>query len=224
MDVKPATETPMGETLLHDKSEMATDTPGHERISEKRWEVAQLAEREQHIMDSIEGAIHYGRAYHHYFRFVGLGHDLHGLNVIEIGPADFPALQTCINYNGIIVEPMPSEHLKRFCEENGVTLITEAWEDVQCLPDKNTNQVREIWLFNVMQHVKDPVVFIDKCKNCADRIRFFEPIDQPITAYHPHTYTLADYHAFFGECVNLYNGKSVEGFHEADCAYGIWHK
>lgn len=208
------------------KSDMAIDTPGCEPISMKRWHVAQAAEREQHKMGHAEGILHYGKAYQHYFRFVGLGHNLHGLNVIEIGPADFPALQTCENFNGVIIEPMASEHLEQICREKGITLIKMPFESVE-FAEKKDNGIREIWLFNVMQHVIDPGAFIEKCKAVADRIRYFEPINQPITAYHPHTYTLKDYIDYFGDCdnvVNLYAGKSVPGFHEADCAYGCWVK
>jgi len=198
------------------------DTPGNKPITMARWEKAQRAEREQHKLGYIEGVLHYAKAYKHYFRFVGLGNDLHGLNVIEIGPADFPALQHCVNFNGVIVEPMPSEPLLAICKEKGITLVTEPFEFTGL--NNDTSGIVEVWLFNVMQHVINPALFIEKAKTIANRIRFFEPINQPITEYHPHTYTLEDYQNWFGQSVNLYAGGSVEGFHEADCVYGCWIK
>lgn len=204
--------------------EAEKDTPGCEPIGRLRWGIAQAAEREQHTLGYIEGALHYGKAYKHYFHFVGLGNDLHGLNVIEIGPADFPALQHCSNFNGVIIEPMPSEHLAQICKEKGITLVDMPFEDVDETRFQGAPGVVEVWLFNVMQHVIDPAAFIAKVKLVADRVRFFEPINEPITAYHPHTYTLEDFQNWFGGSVNLYAGGSVEGFHEADCAYGCWIK
>ncbi len=193
-------------------------------ISQERWEQAQKAEREQHTMGAIEGAIHYGNSYKHYFKYLGLGFNLHGLNVIEVGPADFPALACCENYErAIIIEPMPSEILLNTCQERGFQLFTEAFEKALTHIDK-IEGFTEVWLLNVMQHVLDPEVFINTAKQFGGRIRFFEPIDQPITDYHPHTYGLKDYQRWFGDCVNLYTGGEVEGFHQADCAYGIWIK
>lgn len=194
-------------------------------ISMQRWERAQKAEREQHTMSYMEGLLHYSASYKNYFRFVGLGNNLHGLHVIEIGPADFPALNECVN-GGLmmIVEPMPSDHLKKICNEKGITLFTEPFEFCENWGKPKDGGAVEIWLFNVMQHIIDPDKFIDRAKNTADRIRFFEPIDQPITEYHPHTYALADYQKYFGDCVQLYAGGTTPGFHEADCAYGVWIK
>jgi hypothetical protein len=187
------------------------------KITKKRWQDAQKAERKMHTFQEAEGIEHYHSTYRHYFRFVQLGFDLGGLSVIEIGPADFPALRHCKNYSGIIIEPMPSEILKKFCDSAGVQLITEPLEEIADLPE-----VTEIWLFNVMQHIIDPDKFVQKCKEVAKRIRFFEPINYPVSEYHPHTYTEEDFKGWFGDCVQAYKGGSVQGFHEADCVYGVF--
>lgn len=189
----------------------------------ERWKEAQIAERAQHTLNYMEGLLHYSNSYKHYFRFVGLGNDLGGLNVIEVGPADFPALNECSGDGvRIIVEPMPSEHLERICKEKGIELVNIPFEDIK--EWKIPEGTIEVWLFNVMQHIIDPDKFIEQAKSIADRIRFFEPIDQPINEYHPHTYTLAEYQKYFGDCVQLYAGGNIPGFHEADCAYGVWVK
>lgn len=187
------------------------------KITKKRWQEAQTAERTMHTFEEAEGIAYYKKTYQHYFRFVQLGFDLGGLSVIEVGPADFPALRHCKNYNGVIVEPMPSELLKKFCDESGVWLIRKPIEEITTLPEAT-----EVWLFNVMQHIIDPDGFIDKCKQMGQRIRFFEPINYPTCEYHPHTYTLDDFKGWFGECVQEYKGGSVPGFHEADCVYGVF--
>lgn len=192
-------------------------------ISMERWQQAQTAERGFHTMNYTEGLLHYAASYKNYFHYVGLGNHLHGLHVIEVGPADFPALsQVTGEGKAIIVEPMPSENLERICKERGIVLINAPFEEIEEweIPEGTI----EVWLFNVMQHIIDPDKFIEKAKSIADRIRFFEPIDQPITDYHPHTYSLTDYQNYFGDCVQLYTGGNIPGFHEADCAYGVWIK
>jgi len=113
--------------------------------------------------------------------------------------------------------------LQRICKEKGIEIITRAFEHLDLSGPKPEGTI-EVWLFNVMQHIIDPEKFIEQAKTIADRIRFFEPIDQPVTEYHPHTYTLTDYQNYFGDCVQLFAGNSVPGFHEADCAYGVWVK
>jgi hypothetical protein len=202
---------------------MDDQQPG-KAISMERWQQAQVAERAQHTMSYMEGLLHYSKSYKHYFHFVGLGNDLGGLNVIEVGPADFPALNECRGEGKLfVVEPLPSEILERICKEKGIMLVTRAFEHLDFSTGKPEGTI-EVWLFNVMQHIIDPDKFIDQAKSIADRIRFFEPIDQPITEYHPHTYALADYQKYFGDVVQLYAGGTTPGFHEADCAYGVWIK
>jgi hypothetical protein len=198
------------------------EQPG-KAISVERWQQAQKAEREQHTLNYMEGLLHYAASYKNYFHYVSLGNDIGNLHVIEVGPADFPALNECKGEGKLtIVEPMPSEHLEKICREKGITLITTPFEDIEIweIPEGTI----EVWLFNVMQHIIDPDKFIERAKAIADRIRFFEPIDQAITEYHPHTYSLKDYQKYFGDCVQLYAGGNIPGFHEADCAYGVWVK
>lgn len=192
-----------------------------------KWLAAQKAEREQHKFGYVDGILHYAESYTNYFHFVGLGKDLQGLSIIEVGPADFPALNYCKNWaQAWVVEPMISSTLGKICKERGIGVVLLPFED---LPDDNFtpskgNSLTEVWLFNVLQHVADPEAFIKKAKVIADRIRFFEPINQPVTTYHLHEFSIQDYQSWFGECVQLYAGGSVKGFHEADCAYGVWVK
>lgn len=192
-------------------------------ISMERWQQAQKAERGFHNLSHAEGLVHYGMSYNHYFHFVGLGRDLHGLNVIEVGPADFPALNYCTNFgNAVVVEPMPSEILEQICKERGIVLMDHPFETLA--PGSAGEGLTEVWLFNVMQHIIDPDKFIEVAKGCADRIRFFEPIDRAVELHHPHRYSLKDFQNWFGDSVQLYIGGKIEGFHEADCAYGVWIK
>lgn len=201
-------------------------------ISLERWKEAQAAERSIHDRDTQNNPEHYAWIYEQYFRYVGLGKNLEGLHIVEIGPADNPALAICSNYEkSIVVEPMPSAKLEEFLKSRGslILLINSPLEHIDDLSIDNMRfdmpYTKEVWLFNVMQHIIDPDVFVQKCKLLADRIRFFEPINYPTDVHHPHTYTIEDFNNWFGiEVTKFYQGGSLPYFHTADCAYGVWIK
>jgi hypothetical protein len=202
---------------------------GDALIEETPWQKAQLAERKMHNFGYAEGFVHYAQTYMNYFRFVGLGKDLHKLIVIEVGPADFPALAYCHNWKeAYCVEPMPSEHLERICKEKGIILYSSPFETlVSFNTEKEFEDHKvEVWFFNLLQHVEKPELIVQFAKSFADRIRFFEPINEPVTEYHLHKFDIKDYIEWFGDgcTVNLYAGGSVKNFHTADCAYGVWVK
>lgn len=185
-------------------------------ITWERWQEAQGAERSLHKMGFNEGIGHYYWTYRNYFRYLHINPEQHGKRIIEIGPADFPALMFCAAYTGTVVEPMPSEYLTEICSRCGIERITDTVETIT-LPKSD-----EVWLFNVMQHVKDPEIFIFSCKENTSVIRFFEPINQPICTHHPHTFTKEDFERWYGE-VSMYTDR-LPGFFDADCVYGIWRK
>ena len=182
------------------------------RITEQRWKEAQIAERICHKFDRKHGENHYKNTYLNYFQYL----DIKDSNafIIEIGCADFPALQWVKFGKGTFIEPMPSIILKDIAKELGCDIIAEPVEQID-IP-----KCDEIWLLNVMQHVIDPDLFISKCKESAKLIRYFEPIDWPIEIYHPHTFTFDWYKSHFSDA-KLYKGDKPN-FHEAKCAYGIW--
>jgi hypothetical protein len=193
------------------------------KITTKRWDEAQKAERECHDRfiekAGIEGVkARYNEGYASYFRYLGLTPDQSGKTITEIGCADFPALQLCDVEKGYLVEPLPSTILEEVVENNdSLELIQSKVEDID-LPKSD-----EIWLLNVLQHVLDPDLFIKKCKKATKVIRFFEPIDWPIEIYHPHTFTEEDFRGWFGGSVVRYEG-TEPNFHQAHCAYGVWTK
>lgn len=193
----------------------------NKRITEERWNEAQQAERVCHDnflnKAGVEGVrSHYERTYGKYFKYLGIEKNQQNKTIIEIGCADFPALEHCENVKGILIEPLPSELLTSLVMFRPDLYLIQAKVEETNLPEAD-----EVWLLNVMQHVLDPDLFIQKCKESAKVIRFFEPIDWPIEIYHPHTFDLDWYKSHFGESVNLYTGEDRE-FHSANCAYGVW--
>lgn len=184
-------------------------------ISKDRWLQAQAAERACHALSFNEGFTHYAKAYANIFRYLGMETNQHDKTIIELGPADFPALAYCQNYRGIVVEPMPCDHLSLICETRNIEILTAPVEEID-LPS-----VDEAWLFNLLQHVIDPELLISKCKEVAKAIRFFEPVDYGTCEYHPHTFSQQDFERWFGGCVKRYTDR-VDGFFDADCVYGTW--
>ena len=195
----------------------------------ERWKEAQQAEKAAHEADPNNNAAHYAETYKIYMKYVGLGTDLHGLHVIEIGPGHYPALQICTNYDqSMIIEPMFSKSVNDFVHGKDIILEPIGLEHInpEYLAAMLTGMpgTKEVWLFNVLQHVIDPDLFVKRCKYMADRIRFFEPINVPTSAHHPHTFTGDDYINWFGVETKFYKGGTEPGFHTADCAYGVWIK
>lgn len=185
-------------------------------ITKERWQDAQIFEIGFHKYDMDEGLRIYGLSYSNHFKYLEIPEDLQGGKIIEIGCAGFPALYFRKNYKGVVIEPLEIETLGIICKEKGIERIKAAVEDID-LPDCD-----EIWLFNVMQHIIDPELFVLKCKESAKVIKYFEPIDYPVCEYHPHTFSMDDFTRWFGG-PKLYND-FVPHFHDAECAYGIWKK
>lgn len=186
------------------------------KVTIETWQKAQEAERRFHHEDFETGKIHYDSSYKQYFQFLNINNNLKGKNIVEIGPADFPALGYCFNLGTEckIIEPMPSEHLKRF----GINICTDLAENAIYESD-------EVWLFNVLQHVIDPYKIVERAKKQSKVIRFFEPINYGINECHPWNLTMSMFIEWFGECVKYYdfNNEAVN-FHTWECAYGIWRK
>lgn len=187
-------------------------------ITKERWQEAQIAEAGYHA-NAQATAEHYRRSYETYFRYLGMSFDQEGKIIIEIGPADYPALSYCENVGqAVIIEPLVTETLKARIARPDFLLIARPLEDMS---DLALPHGAECWLLNVMQHIQDPELFVEKCKQIAPVIRFFEPIDFGISDCHPHTYSIDDFIRWFGHA-ERYKGGSDEGFHTADCAYGTW--
>lgn len=192
-------------------------------VSYERWQKAQEAERSLHTKSLEEGLHHYHIAYGHNFRYLGIDPEQIQNGICEIGCADFPALRFCnIGYACCIIEPMASDYLNELCNDRKIKLITERFEylDEKIIPYNNSS---EIWIFNVLQHVGNPELFIQLAKR-AKTIRYFEPIDTEITDYHPHSFTQDDFERWFPGVNKHYNETTNECFHNGPCCYGVYNR
>lgn len=188
-------------------------------ISQERWEQAQEGEKLHHNNQDLNYLYnHYGAAYEYYFKYLNIDKDLNGKSIIEIGPAKFASLLYCTNYEkSYIVEPSIYDDVKGYYENKNLVFIHDLYESC------DSPTVDEIWLFNLMQHVKNPDALIEKAKAHSKIIRFFEPIDLPTNLEHPFSFSEDDYKQYFGDCVKIYTSIGERPFHEAKCAYGVYH-
>jgi hypothetical protein len=189
-----------------------------EPISKREWDKAQKFERALHTKSLEEGIHHYRIAYDHNFRFLDIDPYLLQQDIIEIGPADFPAIRYLSHNNCTIIEPMPSPLLEDFCTKNSIALFKGKFETyIGSLEDK------EIWMFNVLQHTQDPEWVIMQAKK-ARIVRYFEPINTDITPYHPHSFSVDDFDRWFPRINQYYNESHNQCFHDGPCCYGIYYR
>lgn len=192
-----------------------------QQITKARWEQAQQGEKAFHEMEPVEMSYaHYETAYQHYFNRLDINQDLAGKSVIEIGPGRISGLLFCENYSkSYILEPTIYNGIDHLYAGKNLEIVRELAEDW------SFPRVDEIWILNLMQHVKDPDLLINKCKTAAHTIRFFEPVDLPTDNEHPFSFSMDDFVGYFGQCVKEYPAnQGITGFHGARCAYGVWQK
>ncbi len=185
----------------------------------EKWRRAQEEERKYHGGTLEDGVKAYKHTYAEYFRYTDTTSDQTRKSIIEIGCADVPGLYYCQGFvPSYIIEPMPSDILRILTKDLPIAIITAPAEDV-VFPE-----VDEVWIYNVLQHVIDPDVIINKAKEAAKVIRFFEPVNDGIDVCHLHTFTMDYFKGHFGDSAKYYEDHKgrVQGFHEHEGCYGVW--
>lgn len=182
-----------------------------EPISQARWQEAQAAELAVVSYD-IEGS---RRSAGHIFDYLGMEFDQWGKAIAEVGCGPYPATLFCEHVLPFLYEPLWFPELKNATRDPCVRWYQQPFEDAPVI------EVEECWLFNCLQHVRDPEAVVAKAKDTAPVIRFFEPVDYPTCIYHPHTFTEQDFIRWFGDSVKRYTDR-LPGFFDGDCCYGTW--
>lgn len=195
-------------------------------VKPEKWLTAQLAERKQHTYSYEEGFPHYRDSYKQYFDFTGASFSPRHKIIVEIGPADFPALSYCSGYwKGIVVEPMPSAMLKTWAhDKTDIEIYAFPMEYFPAEILAKDHRIIEVWLFNVLQHVIDPEIVIAHCKKIANVIRFFEPINCGTDECHLWNLTMEMFNRWFGQVQHYPTSPNAINFHTHECAYGSWYK
>ena len=181
-------------------------------VTDERWRRAQEAEKAFELEADLSWARSRDSALFHYLQ---IDRDQQGRRIVEIGCGPVPVVAACENVKAWLVEPLRYKSLQDIAASRGFALF-----DVQA--EVLSFQGRdEAWLFNTLQHVRDPEVIVANCKQLPI-VRFFEPIDYPVSEHHPHSFSLADFRRWFGDCVKEYGEPYRPGFHDGPCAYGVW--
>jgi len=182
--------------------------------TKERWERAQIAEAQYHTEQTEDHL----RSTRTIFAYLGMDVNQKGKSIAEVGCGPYPSVLYCSYSLAVLYEPLGYDALRvAAVDKEGVVWFQQAFEDVIRPPHTD-----ELWLFNCLQHVRDPEKVVEKAKETSRVIRFFEPIDFGTSEPHPHTFSIDDFTRWFGQA-NRYKGGSAEGFHTADCAYGSWY-
>ena len=124
-------------------------------------------------------------------------YNLRGRSVLDLGGGPASLLLRCQNRGrGTVVDPAhwPDWVYGRY-RAAGIEYVSAPAEDVEL-----TGWYDEVWLYNVLQHVRDPQAVVATAKRYGGTIRVFEWLDVPESEQHPHRFTKEQLDAMFGCC------------------------
>lgn len=113
-------------------------------------------------------------------------YDLGGKAVLDVGGGPVSMLLKCVNLGAVaVLDPCeyPTWVAARYAAA-GISYLPFPAEHL-----KVEDRVAEAWLYNVLQHVKDPVEVLETCKRAALVVRVFEWVDTFPAPGHPHVIT-----------------------------------
>lgn len=108
-----------------------------------------------------------------------------GRSVIDIGGGPVSLLLKCHNLGrAMVVDPMPMPDWV-------VMRYHEAGIEYRCEPGEEIDETGfdEAWIYNCLQHTREPYEVISRAREAAKYIRVFEWIDTRTNAGHPHAFT-----------------------------------
>lgn len=141
--------------------------------------------------------------------------DCGGKSVLDIGGGPYSMLLFCKNVKGTVIDPCeyPAWVRERY-REAGIKLSRLAGEDME------EGGFDCCWIYNCLQHAKDPEKIITNARKVSKLIRIFEWIDCGTSDGHPHELTESKLNEWLGG-----EGK-VEQINENNavgrCYYGIF--
>ena len=111
-------------------------------------------------------------------------YDLRGRSILDLGGGPVSLLLRCENRGrSVVVDPalFPEWVLGRYAAAD-IEYVQECAEDIEL------GTFDEIWLYNVLQHVRDPRAVIAKALEHGGVVRIFEWLGVPADEKHPHTF------------------------------------
>lgn len=143
--------------------------------------------------------------------------NLRGLKILDIGGGESSMLLKYRNFKGIVIDPLidkfPKWILSRY-SYSGITYLSAKGEDI------DLHEYNEVWIYNVLQHTKNPKKVIANAKKAGKIIRLFEWVETLVSPGHLHILHAKDLDMWLGG-----KGK-VEQLNDRGCVglayYGIF--
>jgi len=161
-------------------------------IDNDRWNSAQKAEKESWdiVLASDGDIIQYNPSKRH-FPVMGLSPESNFFNqyVVDIGGGALSLLLNFHKIHGLVVDPIQfnAEWIQRY-SNNGIDFLCSTAEDFLETFDSGILW-DEVWIYNTLQHVKDPEFILRNVRKVSSVLRISEPCLTPIDTPHPHSFT-----------------------------------
>lgn len=190
------------------------------KTTEERWQLAQkwelmwATQEEQKSMRET-----YSKIYMQLFGY-DIEKDFQGKTILEIGCGMFPtALWATGKKKATVVDPLTKQFsmdVHHYWNDNNIFAVPEKFEYWN-----RTEFFDEVWLFNVLQHVFDPELLLERLKGSGSNVRVFECVDVPADdKHHPHMITLDLMTRVFPDVEkHYYPGGSIPNFHASNHYY-----
>jgi len=136
--------------------------------------------------------------------------NLGGRSVLDVGGGPTSLLLKCRNVGRAkVIDPLsfPAWVAERY-KEAGIEYEEIAAEDM------NEKDWDEVWIYNVLQHSRNPYQVVKKAREAGELVRLFEWLDTPPSDGHPHRLTEVDLDQWLG------SKGSVDG----NKYYGVFQK
>ncbi len=125
-------------------------------------------------------------------------YDMKGKSVLDIGGGPNSILLKTINLSkqSGVVDPCPyPEWVKARYREANILFSSVMAEDLATYVGYNWD---EAWIYNVLQHVKDPELVVKNALKQAKVVRIFEWLDAGVSEGHPHNLNQEDLRLWLG--------------------------
>lgn len=183
-------------------------------VTSTQWVAAQAHEIEYWRRPGVEA--HEAAKQRQYAQHMGIRLPaMHGKRILDIGGGPVSLLLQCdgLGSESVVLDPMPLTVMAatRY-GERGIHYVRCAAEDWRL-----GESFDEAWIYNVLQHVRDPNAVLATAKDTARVIHIFEWLNMPTDAMHLHILTeatLAPHFDFYrvGEARNdLLDGRFFVG-------------
>ena len=117
--------------------------------------------------------------------------DLQGKNIIDIGGGPISLLLKCRNFHpSFVIDPCPfPAWVRARYQENNIMFVNRPAEEIPRVGMDDRLGADEVWIYNVLQHCKDPGKVIANAKEMAPVVRIFEWIETGTNEMHIHNLT-----------------------------------